>query len=196
MVTKTAKVQPYPIVSVFGSSRALPSDPDYAVARRLGQLVAKQGWTLCNGGHEGTMEAAALGAKEFGGATIGVSLSLYRPTSPNRWLDQEIVAETLFSRLEKLASLADAYIALHGGIGTLLEVSLVWNLVQTKAFELKPLVVVGPEWNGIFHAYQENLALRPDEAARLTLVDSIEDAVDYLTAHLRPRGAMRAKPQS
>src|SRR2546427_6791688 len=96
------------VVTVFGSSRVERDDPEYVAARRLGALFAQQGWTLCNGGHDGTMEAAAQGAKEAGGSTIGVSLSLYRPASKNVWLDQEIVAESLFARLEKLVTLGSA----------------------------------------------------------------------------------------
>lgn len=173
-----------PIVTVFGSSQAKPGDEEYGAARRLGRLLATRGWTLCNGGHEGTMEAAALGAKECGGSTIGVSLELYRPTNPNPWLDQEIVAETLFARLERLVSIADGYVGLRGGIGTLLELSLVWNLVQTPAYERRPFVVVGVEWARLFRAYEENLALRPFEPGRVTRVDTVEDAVEYLSAHL------------
>jgi predicted Rossmann-fold nucleotide-binding protein len=130
------------------------------------------------------MEAAALGAKESGGSTIGVSLELYRPMNPNPWLDQEIVAETLFARLERLVSMADGYVGLRGGIGTLLELSLVWNLVQTPPYERRPFVVVGAEWARVFRAYEKNLALRPFEPGRVTRVDTVEDAVEYLAAHL------------
>src|SRR5947208_9633171 len=135
-----------PVVTVFGSSRVKRDDPEYAAARRLGTLFAEHGWTLCNGGHDGTMEAAAQGAKEAGGSTIGVSLSLYRPTNKNVWLDQEIVAESLFARLEKLVTLGSAYVVLPGGIGTLLEMCLVWNLVQSPEFAGKPIVLVGDAW--------------------------------------------------
>src|SRR5581483_10085308 len=131
------------VITVFGSSRAARGDAEYLVAQRLGELIAGRGWVLCNGGHDGTMEAAARGAKAAGGQTIGISLALAHPRSRNVWLDQEIVAGTLFQRLEKLATLADAYIVLRGGIGTLLELVLAWNLVQSPEFAHKAIVVVG-----------------------------------------------------
>jgi uncharacterized protein (TIGR00730 family) len=181
-----------PVVTVFGSSRVERDDPEYEAARRLGTLFAQQGWTLCNGGHDGTMEAAAQGAKEAGGSTIGVSLSLYRPTNKNAWLDQEIVAESLFARLEKLVTLGSAYVVLHGGIGTLLEMCLVWNLVQSPEFTGKPIVLVGDEWRSVVRSLREQLPMHPWEADSIILVDTVDDAVAALTKHFNEQGARKS----
>src|SRR6266545_1303420 len=132
-------------ITIFGSSRARPGDPEYHEAEQLGRLLAERGWTICNGGHDGTMEAAARGAKEAGGHTIGISISMYRPANPNMWLDEEVVADSLFGRLERLLTLGEAYVVLRGGIGTLLELALAWNLLQSPEFAGKPLVVVGSD---------------------------------------------------
>lgn len=174
-----------PVVTVFGSSRAQLNDGEYEAARRLGRLVAEHGWTLCNGGHDGTMEAAARGAKEAGGRTIGVTVALFRPAHPNPWLDEEIVAESLLVRLERLVALGDAYIVLRGGIGTLLEASLVWNLVQSPEFAHKPIMVVGRDWANVIDALSANLPLYPWERARLTHVQTVDEAVDRLASCLR-----------
>lgn len=171
------------IVTVFGSSRVARGDPEYAAALRLGQLLAERGWVLCNGGHDGTMEAAARGAKEAGGKTIGISLALYRPTNPNQWLDQEIVTDSLFARLERLVTLGQAYVVLPGGIGSLLELCLVWNLVQSPEFAEKPILVVGPGWQSVFRELKSNLSMHPWEAESLTLVDTVDEAVDRLVGH-------------
>ena len=168
------------VVTVFGSSRVKQGEPEYEAARRLGALFAQRGWTLCNGGHDGTMEAAARGAKEAGGSTIGVSFSLYRPTNRNVWLDQEIVAESLFTRLERLVTLGSAYIVLRGGIGTLLEMCLVWNLVQSPEFAGKPIVLVGAAWKDLINAFQLHFPVHPWEAGSIVIVDSVDDAVDRL----------------
>jgi len=170
------------VVTVFGSSRVKPGEPEYEEARRLGWLFAQRGWTLCNGGHDGTMEAAARGAKEGGGSTIGVSLGLYRPTNRNVWLDQEIVAETLFARLEQLVTLGSAYVVLPGGIGTLLEMCLVWNLVQSPEFAGKPIVLVGAGWQSLIAAFEQNFPMHPWEAASIVVVRSVEEAVDRLAS--------------
>ena len=183
------------VVTVFGSSRVKREDPEYAAAHRLGALFAQQGWTLCNGGHDGTMEAAAQGAKEAGGSTIGVSLSLYRPANTNVWLDQEIVAESLFARLEKLVTLGSAYVVLPGGIGTLLELCLVWNLVQSPEFTGKPIVLIGEAWRSVVAALRENLPLHPWEAESIMVVDTVDEAVARLAAHF-DRVAEAPKPRA
>jgi uncharacterized protein (TIGR00730 family) len=182
-----------PVVTVFGSSRVPRDDPEYEAARRLGALVAERGWTLCNGGHDGTMEAAARGAKEAGGTTIGVSLALYRPTNQNVWLDQEIVAESLFARLEQLVTLGGAYVVLRGGIGTLLEMCLVWNLVQSPEFTGKPIVLVGEAWSQVVAAFTANFPMHPWEAESIVVVDSVDDAVAVVAAGF---GKKQSRPRS
>ncbi len=173
-----------PVITVFGSSRVRPGDLGYAEARHLGELLGERGWTLCNGGHEGTMEAASRGAKERGGQTIGVTISLYDDGNRNRWLDQEIVAETLFARLEQLVTRGDAYVVLRGGIGTLLELALVWNLVQSPEYAQKPIIVVGESWDQVMVALREALPMHRWEMRSITLVPTVEAAVQHLDAFL------------
>jgi predicted Rossmann-fold nucleotide-binding protein len=129
------------------------------------------------------MEAAARGAKQAGGRTIGVSVGFYRPENRNTWLDQEIVAESLFARLEKLVTLGDAFVVLRGGIGTMLELALVWNLVQSIEFSGKPVVVVGTAWSTVIDVLRERLPMHSWESDSLVTVESVEDAVGQLQLH-------------
>jgi uncharacterized protein (TIGR00730 family) len=174
-------------VTVFGSSRVRPGDAEYTDAQRLGELLGERGWILCNGGNEGTMEAAARGAKERGGQTIGITISMYRLGAPNPWLDQEIVAESLFARLERLVTLGDAYVVLRGGIGTLLELALVWNLVQSPEFAKKPIFVVGPTWERVINELRRSLPMHRWESRALTLVPTVEEAVRRLDSYFARR---------
>jgi uncharacterized protein (TIGR00730 family) len=171
-------------ITIFGSSRTRVGEAEYEAAKRLGTLLAKRGWTICNGGNEGTMEASARGAKEAGGRTIGISIEQYRPATPNRWLDEEVVAETLFIRLEKLVTIADAFVVLRGGIGTLLELALAWNLIQSPQFSHKPLVVVGANWDAILAAMRAHLPMHPWEANSLAVVETVDEAVEMLAERL------------
>jgi uncharacterized protein (TIGR00730 family) len=186
-----------PVITVFGSSRVRPGDQEYTEAQRLGQLLAERGWTLCNGGHEGTMEAAARGAKECGGRTIGITISMYQPPNRNPWLDQEIVTESLFTRLERLVTMGEAYVVLRGGIGTLLELALVWNLIQSPQFAQKPILVIGESWQQVVASLQEALPMRREEARGLTLVTTVDEALNRLDAYFarpgdpRPRAGKR-----
>jgi uncharacterized protein (TIGR00730 family) len=176
-----------PVVTVFGSSRVHPGDEEYANAQRLGELLGERGWTLCNGGHEGTMEAASRGVKERGGQTIGISISLYDRPNRNAWLDQELVTETLLARLEELVTRGEAYVVLPGGIGTLLELVLVWNLVQSPEFAQKPIIVVGESWHRVIATLRELLPMHRWEERSVTLVPTVEEAVDRLDAFFASR---------
>jgi hypothetical protein len=184
-----------PVVTVFGSSRVGPGDGEYEIALRLGHLIGERGWVLCNGGYNGTMEAAARGAKESGGSTIGVTVTVYDKVQANPWLDQIIVAPTLFNRLEQLISLARAYVVLRGGIGTLLELAMIWNAVQTEP-QSKPILVVGPEWDSILDRLYESLPMHPWEADSLTRVPSIEGAISELDRFFQGLRQPDASPPS
>jgi uncharacterized protein (TIGR00730 family) len=194
MVQSLSQTDSSPVVTVFGSSRVRPGDTEYDDAQRLGELLGERGWTLCNGGHEGTMEAAARGAKERGGRTIGITISMYQPPNRNVWLDQEIVAESLFARLERLVTLGEAYVVLRGGIGTLLELALVWNLVQSPQYAQKPILVIGQSWEQVVARLREALPMRREEARNLTLVPTVDDAVRRLDVYFARRAGHAPRP--
>lgn len=179
---------PERVITVFGSSRVAPEHPAYQAAWRLGRLIAERGWVLCNGGYNGTMEAAAQGAKEAGGKTIGVTVSIYREMAPNPWVDERIVTPSLFARLEHLVTLGHAYVVLHGGIGTLLELAMVWNAVQATT-PRKPVLVVGAEWAELVEAMRRIMPMHPWESASLDLVPSVEGAMARLDEYFGDQDA-------
>jgi uncharacterized protein (TIGR00730 family) len=168
------------VVSVFGGSRATEGSEDYRNAYALGRLLAERGYTVCNGGYHGTMAAAARGAREAQGRTIGITVEALAHLSPNPWIDEEVGTATLFARLEQLATLGDAYVALRGGIGTLLELALVWNLLQLHSAHAKPILTIGSGWRSVLRALPRHLAVRPADLAMVTSVSTPQEAVDYL----------------
>lgn len=137
------------VVTVFGHSSADPGTPAYQNAYDLGRGIAQAGWTLCNGGYGGTMAAAARGAVEAGGHTIGVTCSLFDRwrSGPNRYIRQEVPTSDLLTRLNTLVRLGHAYIVLPGGTGTLLELALVWELLSKGLLRRKaPFLLLGEHW--------------------------------------------------
>jgi uncharacterized protein (TIGR00730 family) len=174
------EAHPRRIVTVLGGSRAAEDSPDYRDAYCLGRLLAEHGYTLCNGGYDGTMAAAARGAKEAGGRCIGVTVETFSGLSPNPWIDEEINTATLFARLEQLVTLGDAYIALRGGTGTLLELALVWNLRTLHPVPHKPIIALGAAWQRVLRYLPRHLAVRPEDLAVITCVATPEAAVAYL----------------
>jgi uncharacterized protein (TIGR00725 family) len=130
------------VVTIFGSSRPRHAEPEYTIAYELGKLLTIAGYVVCNGGYGGTMEASACGAKEAAGRTVGITCEFFGKTA-NTYTDETIVTKTLNERLMKLVDIADAYIVLKGGTGTLLELATVWEYMNKHVIAQKPIVVVG-----------------------------------------------------
>jgi uncharacterized protein (TIGR00730 family) len=146
-----------PIVSVFGSSRPLPGEPEYVLAEETGRELARAGFTICNGGYGGIMEASSRGAREAGGHTIGVICSAFPGRKANPWIDEVIVEESLISRLMRLMNLGGAYVVLKGGTGTLLELAAVWEFMNKRLMTEKPVVLVGDFWTGVVGTLKEEM---------------------------------------
>ncbi len=145
------------IVTIFGSSRPSEGDEEYRLAYEVGKNLALNGFTVCNGGYAGIMEASARGAKEAGGRTIGVTFQNIFKKSVNRWIDEEMFQPTLIERMMKLVELGDAYVVLKGGTGTLLELAAVWEFINKGLLKEKPIVIVGDFWNGVIETLREEL---------------------------------------
>ena len=96
---------------------------EYASAMEVGRLVAEAGATLVCGGLAGVMEAAARGAKEAGGATIGI-LPGHDRSLANPFLDHVITTGIGHARNLAVVSSGDAVIAVGGSYGTLAEIGL------------------------------------------------------------------------
>lgn len=166
------------VVAIFGSSSTPEDHDDYVEACRLGRLLAERGFVVSSGGYGGIMEAVSRGAKEVGGSTIGVTCGIFGSRgNANPWVDQEIFTETLFERLETVLSLAEGYIALPGGPGTLAEVAVTWNLLQRKAIPRGRLVLVGQNWKRILGEFGRTPWVRPQDMNVLSFADTAEAAV-------------------
>ncbi len=168
-------------ITVFGSGHCHPGTPPYETARELGRAIAAAGWTLCNGGYGGTMEAAARGATEVGGHTIGVTCVLFRDRGgANAYVREEIRAPDLLARLRVLIERGDGYVVLPGGTGTLTELALVWEMVNKGLVQPRPIVLLGPHWAPVVTAVR---AEQPD-ALDLPVAHTPAEAVARLRAAL------------
>lgn len=173
------------VVTVFGSSQPLPLSAAYQTAYQLGRAIAEAGWTLCNGGYGGTMEAAAKGAVEAGGHTIGVTCrSLGWRGGANPYIRQEVPTFDLLARLNTLVRLGRAYVALPGGTGTLLELALVWELSNKGVLRRKaPIILLGDHWTWLAEVVRRE---QPD-ALELKVASSVPEIIDLLRAAWSPQ---------
>ncbi len=140
-------------VAIFGGANAKPHEESYLQAVTLGASLAKAGHIVMTGGYIGMMEAASKGAAEAGGHVIGVTcdeIESFRPLKPNPWVKEEWRYITLTDRMMNLINRCDAAIALPGGVGTLAEISVLWNQVLIHAIPPKLMNLVGEGWKSTF----------------------------------------------
>ncbi len=146
-----------PIVTLFGSSSPRPGEAAYVQALEIGRALGSAGYAVCNGGYDGTMEAAHRGAKEAGGRTIGVTCAVFSDyrgfaLQRNPYVDEEIRIDNVFGRIERMMQLGEAYVVLPGGTGTLCELGIVWEFVAKGLIRPRPICVVGDFWLGLVEA--------------------------------------------
>jgi uncharacterized protein (TIGR00725 family) len=142
-MTKKSKV-----ITVCGSSRPEEGHGDYGEASERGRALAAAGFAVCTGGYGGVMEAVSRGARESGGHVLAVTSSFFRPRA-NRWVEKETRVPTWQERLFELVRLGDGYVACKGGTGTLVELAVVWEMLNKRAMEQRPFVVLGDFWQPI-----------------------------------------------
>lgn len=164
------------IVTIFGGSKCREGDPEYAQAVRVGELLVDSGFTICTGGYSGVMEAASRGAHERGGRVLGITMNQFK-SEPNRYLTEKVPSEHFYERLQRLITQSVGYIALRGGMGTVTEVSLVWNKLQTRVLDPRPLVLLGVCWPPIVEEWQRHLAVSDEDVRLLDFAGTPEEAV-------------------
>ncbi len=172
-------------VTIFGGATPQENGASYEDAYRLGQKLAQAGHAVLTGGYIGTMEAASRGAAEAGGHVIGVTcteVEVWRKVKANAWVMEERRFETLHDRLLALIDGCDAAIALPGGVGTLLEIAMMWNRMIVDAISHRPLVLVGDGWRETmagFYAAQGSY-VSPGARDLLTYAANIDIAFDII----------------
>ena len=175
-------------ITVFGSSRPEEAHADYAEALELGRALAATGFAVCTGGYGGVMEAVSRGARESGGRVIAVTSSFFRPRA-NRWVEEETRVATWQERLFELVRLGDGYVACKGGTGTLVELAVVWEMLNKGVMAGKPFVTLGDFWVPIIERVREVEVNRDSRwgEAKARLVHSAKnppEAAHYLTQAL------------
>ncbi len=157
------------IVGVYGSARLPESDPRWVAAFNLGAALAEAGYTVATGGYEGIMGAASRGAKSKGGEVLGYTVTSWDGLEANEAVTRRIDSADLFDRL-RLFSEADLLIALDGGIGTLAEIAVAWNLLQVS--DARPLLLVGDAWVELVDLVRRRLVVGPEDLAVVRVLPS------------------------
>jgi uncharacterized protein (TIGR00730 family) len=164
------------IVTIFGGSKCGEDSAEYGAARRVGQLLAEAGFTICTGGYLGVMEAASRGAHERGGRVLGIVMNQFKK-EPNRYLTDKVASAHFYERLQNLITRSVGFIAIRGGMGTVTELSLVWNKLQTHVIEPRPLVLLGDCWPPVVAMWRQQLVVSEQDVTLLDFAETAEEAV-------------------
>ena len=167
------------IVTVFGSSLPKPGDLEYETAFELGKQLALNGFDVCSGGFQGIMDAVSKGATSEKGKAIGITVDLF-DAEPSKYLTTEIKCNTLFERIDKLITSGDAYIVLPGGTGTLVELSLVWEMMNKNMISNRPIICYGEMWKSIVNAMEERTKLEGRKTGLVKCVESVQECLNIL----------------
>jgi uncharacterized protein (TIGR00730 family) len=180
-------------VTIFGSAR-IPADHwVYGAVRDLAAELARMGCGIVTGGGPGLMQAANEGAALAGpappGRSVGIRVHLPFEQDVNPFVGEVFEHGTFFSRLHHFVLVSDAFVVVPGGIGTVLELMMVWQLLQVRNLHRTPLILVGPMWGELVE-WTRRYLLRPEfplaSPADIEIprcVDTAAEAIALLRRH-------------
>jgi len=175
-------------VAIFGSARIKEDTNLYGAIEKLGKSIVESGWIVVTGGGPGAMSAAnkgALSAKTDKETVCSIAQAIYLPFEDgvNPYVEEYEQHETFYSRLKTFAD-CDAFIVTPGGIGTLLEMALIYQLIQAQHMDKKPVICVGRMWRTLKTWIQDEMLdngfLNNQEIKLIHYVDRFSEATHLL----------------
>ena len=149
-------------VTIFGSARVQPGSFGYEETKRVAAALAEMDCDIITGGGPGLMRAANEGASTSKGAgSVGIRVDLPFEQEINAFVTEAFEHRTFFTRLHQFVLTSDAFLVAPGGIGTVLETMMIWQLLQVKHLREAPLILVGNMWPGLVEWARQSM-LTPD----------------------------------
>jgi hypothetical protein len=177
-------------VTIFGSARVPKDHWVYQAVRDLAAELTRLDCDIITGGGPGLMQAANEGARDANPAdaeaSVGVRIDLAHEQEVNAFVGRAYSHRTFFSRLHHFVVLSNAFVVVPGGIGTLLELSMVWQLLQVKKLYDTPLLLVGNMWKDLVCWADHHMADREPQMASAfdmripVCVPNVETAADII----------------
>ncbi len=178
-------------VTIFGSARARPGTFAYEETKRVSAALAEIGCDVITGGGPGLMQAANEGVELAGrpAKSMGIRVDLPFEQEVNPFVELAFEHRTFFTRLHHFVLASDAFVVAPGGIGTVLETLMVWQLLQVRHLEGTPLILVGKMWPGLIEwartamlSFETPLANAEDMNIPRCVANS-EEAIALIRAH-------------
>jgi uncharacterized protein (TIGR00730 family) len=157
-------------VTIFGSARLKAGTPAYDGVKQLAAELTKMGCDIISGGGPGIMQAANEGAAlsvdpKALHRSVGIRVELPFEQELNPFVGLAYEHRTFFSRLHHFMIASDAFVVVPGGIGTLLELSLAWQLLQVRKLYNTPLILVGKMWADLVEWARRTMLIKGSELA-------------------------------
>ena len=190
-------------ISIFGSSRIRPGQPQYQAAETVAELLAAQGYAIISGGGPGIMEAANKGAFAKKARSIGLNIQLPQEQRPNPYQNLALEFRYFFARKVMFVKYSMGYVCFPGGFGTLDELFEALTLMQTHKVHPMPLIMFGSDhWNGLLDWIKKtmlaNQLIDERDLDYISLTDDPLQVIDIMNQHRewKLRKILEAKRQS
>lgn len=180
-------------VTIFGSARIQPNTFAYDEVKRLAKAITEMGCDVVTGGGPGLMlaanEGAAAGSKGAENASVGIRVDLPFEQEVNAFVQQAYEHETFFTRLHHFVLASDAFVVVPGGIGTLLEAAMIWQLLQVRHIQDAPLMFVGKMWSELVNWARTNMIsgstplANAEDISIAVCLNNADEAIEMLRKH-------------
>ncbi|MBC7898252.1 MAG: TIGR00730 family Rossman fold protein [Cytophagaceae bacterium] len=174
-------------VTIFGSARTGPDDPQYQQAQETARLLALAGFAIITGAGPGIMEAANKGAKLAGGRSVGCNIELPFEQGANPYVDTLVNFRYFFVRKTMFIKYSNAFIIFPGGFGTLDELFEALTLIQTGKINQFPVILFGTHyWAGLVRWIQSRVLgerkISPGDMDLMLMTDDPQEAAQAVIA--------------
>jgi len=173
-------------VTIFGSARTHEGDEYYIKARKLGEILGLNNFTVITGGGPGIMEAANRGAFQVKGSSIGLGIELPMEQKINPYVTDSADFSYFFTRKVMLTTPSQAFVYFPGGYGTLDELFQVLNEMSLGFIQKVPVILVGVEfWTPLVNFLQDTChqilgAIKHEDLEIIHIVETAEEAYDII----------------
>jgi uncharacterized protein (TIGR00730 family) len=186
-------------VTIFGSARAKPGTVAYDETKRVSKALAEMGCDIITGGGPGLMQAANEGVELAGKSeSLGIRVDLPFEQEVNPFVELAFEHRTFFTRLHHFVLASDAFVVAPGGIGTVLETMMIWQLLQVRHLEQTPLIMVGKMWPGLIEWVRDDMLsfetplINPEDVSIPICVANSDEAIAIIRNHKESQKAAPA----
>jgi len=186
-------------VTIFGSARAKPGTVAYEETKRAAHALAEMGCDIITGGGPGLMQAANAGVDLAGESkSMGIRVDLPFEQEVNPFVELAFEHRTFFTRLHHFVLASDSFIVAPGGIGTVLETMMIWQLLQVHHLERTPLIMVGKMWPGLVEWVRDAMLsfetplINPEDVDIPVCVANADEAIAIIRRHKEAQKAATA----